>query len=57
MKLGNTPQEQKGSCNTWHRVCSKKKKKEALFIYRSGDPVKKLVMISTIPPDTKPIHT
>lgn len=38
------------------QIKKQKKQHKALFIYRSGDPVKKLVMISSIPPGTKPIR-
>lgn len=50
MKLGYTPQEQRELAKPGIKFVQIKKKALELFIYRSGDPVKKLVMISTTPP-------
>lgn len=47
-KWGNTPQEQKQLATPGIEfVQIKRKKKKTLFIYRSGDRFKKLVMISS----------
>lgn len=56
MKLGYTPQEQRELAKPRIEFVQQKKKALELFIYR-GDPVKKLVMISTTPPPQLPSHS